>query len=360
MVNYSWLLGLTATIERIDGLEAMLLERAPISGTITVKEALANGWISEMIHLNVPVFLTRKEMDAQVELNNTISRGLSIFGGDFQLMQQCQNVEKAKNYALNRYPHDDVDSRYKQIQVSAIDTSRRIRARKDFLINTKHKIDASVKLIQELGLKTILFSESTLFATDIATLVGPSAVDYHTNVAPRERAVEKLKVCKTEKAVLKFLEEHPNSKARPYVNEKGKTNWGIRYFENKILSSANAKKNNMLRFKDNEVSVICTARALDVGFDCDSVEFGLEASRTTSTAQARQRKGRVCRTYTYSDGSEKIGIYISLYVPNTQDEKWLRASQVGMSESVIWIDDVEEAISLIKSSLKAKRIEAKP
>lgn len=64
---------------------------------------------------------------------------------------------------------------------------------------------------------------------------------------------------------------------------------------------------------------------------------------------------RVFRTYTYPDGTRKLGIYISLYVPNSQDEKWLRRSQVEIGDSVIWMDDIDETIDLIKATLKAQR-----
>jgi superfamily II DNA or RNA helicase len=42
-VNYDMILGLTATIERLDGKEKLLLEKAPICDQVTVKEAVDNG-----------------------------------------------------------------------------------------------------------------------------------------------------------------------------------------------------------------------------------------------------------------------------------------------------------------------------
>ena len=207
-VRYSYILGLTATIKRLDGLESLLLERAPIVGEITVEEALRKGWISEMLHINVPVFITAAERKAQSELDSQISKGTSMFGRDFKLMQNCQNLESAKAYVAARYNYSDEDmkTKSKQLQVIALDTSRRIRVRKDFLINTRHKIEASVRLIKELDLKTILFSESTQFASEVAQAVGPTAVEYHSNITSREIEVDTFKICKTENAVLKLIE----------------------------------------------------------------------------------------------------------------------------------------------------------
>ena len=355
-VKYSYILGLTATIKRLDGLESLLLERAPIVGEITVEEALRKGWISEMLHINVPVFITAAERKAQTELDSQISKGTSMFGRDFKLMQNCQNLESAKAYVAARYNYSDEDmkAKSKQLQVIALDTSRRIRVRKDFLINTRHKIEASVRLIKELDLKTILFSESTQFASEVAQAVGPTAVEYHSNITSREIEVDTFKICKTENAVLKLIEGLSEYQSTPFV-EDGKKRWKITYKTKKALSGAVIKAQNMKSFKTGDASVICTAKALDVGFDDDESQFGLEASRTSAPAQLWQRKGRVRRVFTHSDGTKKIGVYVSLYIPNTQDEKWLRASQVDMQSSVIWKDDIDEAIDLIKATLKARR-----
>lgn len=355
-VKYSYILGLTATIKRLDGLESLLLERAPIVGEITVEEALRKGWISEMLHINVPVFITAAERKAQSELDSQISKGTSMFGRDFKLMQNCQNLESAKAYVAARYNYSDEDmkTKSKQLQVIALDTSRRIRTRKDFLINTRHKIEASVRLIKELDLKTILFSESTQFASEVAQAVGPTAVEYHSNITSREIEVDTFKICKTENAVLKLIEGLSEYQSTPFV-EDGKKRWKITYKTKKALSGAVIKAQNMKSFKTGDASVICTAKALDVGFDDDESQFGLEASRTSAPAQLWQRKGRVRRVFTHSDGTKKIGVYVSLYIPNTQDEKWLRASQVDMQSSVIWKDDIDEAIDLIKATLKARR-----
>ena len=355
-VKYSYILGLTATIKRLDGLESLLLERAPIVGEITVEEALRKGWISEMLHINVPVFITAAERKLQTELDSQISKGTSMFGRDFKLMQNCQNLESAKAYVAARYNYSDEDmkAKSKQLQVIALDTSRRIRVRKDFLINTRHKIEASVRLIKELDLKTILFSESTQFASEVAQAVGPTAVEYHSNITSREIEVDTFKICKTENAVLKLIEGLSEYQSTPFI-EDGKKRWKITYKTKKALSGAVIKAQNMKSFKTGDASVICTAKALDVGFDDDESQFGLEASRTSAPAQLWQRKGRVRRVFTHSDGTKKIGVYVSLYIPNTQDEKWLRASQVDMQSSVIWKDDIDEAIDLIKATLKARR-----
>ena len=43
MVEYVFLMCLTATLERLDGKEVVIKERAPVCDTITVDEAVENG-----------------------------------------------------------------------------------------------------------------------------------------------------------------------------------------------------------------------------------------------------------------------------------------------------------------------------
>jgi superfamily II DNA or RNA helicase len=54
-ISYKWLLGLTATMERLDGKHTLLQEKAPTCDIITQKEAIENGWISDFIEFNLAV-----------------------------------------------------------------------------------------------------------------------------------------------------------------------------------------------------------------------------------------------------------------------------------------------------------------
>lgn len=47
VVKYKLVLGLTATIERLDGKHEMLKDFCPVVDTINLLEASANGWVSE-------------------------------------------------------------------------------------------------------------------------------------------------------------------------------------------------------------------------------------------------------------------------------------------------------------------------
>lgn len=45
-VDYQMILGLTATIERLDGKEILVKSYAPVCDEITIEEATSNGWLS--------------------------------------------------------------------------------------------------------------------------------------------------------------------------------------------------------------------------------------------------------------------------------------------------------------------------
>ena len=57
------------------------------------------------------------------------------------------------------------------------------------------------------------------------------------------------------------------------------------------------KREALDNFSNNKggVDVICTARALDQGFNVEDVELGVNASGSSNPAQYVQRTGRVAR-----------------------------------------------------------------
>ena len=52
-VGYKYILGLTATFERLDGKEILLQKYAPVIDKITLEDSLLNGWVSPYIEYEV-------------------------------------------------------------------------------------------------------------------------------------------------------------------------------------------------------------------------------------------------------------------------------------------------------------------
>ena len=344
-VKYNWILGLTATIDRLDGKEVYLKRYAPVVVSIPQKTAIERGWINDFLEINVPVFLTRAENSALQDISKQIRSYAAKFG-DFDLMRQCMNSEKAVAYAQQYYPLQDPKEKGKEIARDAVQGQRCVRARQDFLYKTEHKVAATVDLINEFGLRTITFSQSTQFADEVKAGVGKRAVSYHSNLETVVRMVTKTKTYKTMSAARKFATSKGVNDVTGIVGKGYEVSWK----EPKKMGALSLRKEALTRFlepKYTSVDVMCTAKALDQGFDDPTVVLGVDASRSSNPTQHTQRTGRIARNYTYPDGTAKRGIYVNFYIPQSRDEDWLRKCQKNSSD-VVEVADLDECITLIK------------
>jgi superfamily II DNA or RNA helicase len=345
-IRYDWILGLTASLERLDGRHVLLQNKAPICDTITQREAIENGWISDFIEINLPVRLTRKDKEELEALNKKVRQYMSKFG-DLNTMHNCMVPENARIYAKAYYPQEDEDRMAELIKVQAIQGSRYIHMRQEFICNTEHKIAVAVELIQRLNLRTITFSQSTKYADEVVKLLGSSARAYHSNLETEILLIDKKKSYKTEKSALNFA----SSKSGGKVVKIGPKEFEVKWSEPKPVGAETLKKLAVKWFKEGKIHRVCTAKALDQGFDVRDAEMGVEGSRSRNPTQRIQRTGRIARNFTYKDGTKKRGIYINLYIPNSTDEKKLLESQ-SKSENVVTLQSIDEVISFVKKILK--------
>jgi superfamily II DNA or RNA helicase len=352
LVKYNWLMGLTATVERLDGKEILLKRYAPIVETISQKKAIEKGWINDFLEINVPVYLTRDEKVGLANLSKKIRMYTAKFG-DFDSLRSCMNSKNAYAYACLHYPGEDPKEKSRQLTRDAVQAQRSIKQRQEFLYKTEHKVQATVDLINEFGLKTITFSQSTAFADEVKQAVGRRAVAYHSNLETVTKKVTKRKNYKTKDGAEKYAK-----KVKGKVERKSDRTYDVVWKIPKKVGSTALKKESLTRFSESShgIDVICTAKALDQGFDVPDVQLGIDASRTSNPTQHTQRTGRIARNYTYRDGTQKQGIYVNFFVPDSQDENWLRRSQRN-SERVIWVGDLDECITLIKTALSNGNVE---
>jgi len=344
LVKYKWLMGLTATVERLDGKEILLKQYAPIVKTISQKLAIEKGWINDFLEINVPVYLTRDEKSGLHNLSKKIRMYTAKFG-DFDSLRSCMNSKNAYAFACLHYPMEDPKEKSKQLVRDAVQAQRSIKQRQEFLYKTEHKVQATVDLINEFGLKTITFSQSTDFADEVKQAVGRRAVAYHSNLETITKKITKRKNYKTKDGADKYAKT-----VKGKVEQKSDKTYDVVYKVLKKVGSTFLKRESLERFSNSShgIDVICTAKALDQGFDVPDVQLGIDASRTTNPTQHTQRTGRIARNYTYRDGSKKQGIYVNFYIPDSQDELWLRKCQKN-SENVIWSGGLDECIDLIKT-----------
>ena len=173
-----------------------------------------------------------------------------------------------------------------QIRVWAINFNRNMAQRKKMLYMNQSKLDGVYRLCKELQLKTITFSESVEFAEAVTARL-PESVAYSS----------KLPVKK--------------------------------------------KRAALEAFNTGTARIINTARALDEGFDVPGVELAIISSGSSSPRQDVQRTGRAIR---FVEG--KVGYIVNLYMPDTQDEKWMRKRQKN-STNIEYVQSIDHAIEII-------------
>ena len=339
-INYNWVMGLTATVKRLDGRENIVNHYAPIVVTINQKEAILNGWINDFVEINVPVYLSRDENNDLTNLSKQIRSYTAKFG-DFDTMRSCMNLESAREHARLFYPDAELNSKTTEIVRDAVQGQNCIRLRKEILYNNECKVAATVEILKTFNLKTITFSQSTKFVDRVHNLV-PS-VAYHSYLQPEERVFKKTKLYRTLSGAERACKADEGKKYKG--TEEG---FEVYWYISKKVGTNTLKKEALEAFENNVVTTICTAKALDQGFDVPDIVLGIDASRTSNPTQHTQRTGRIARNYTYPDGSKKRGLFVNLYVPNSQDEKWLTNCQ----SEALWADDLEDAVEIIKRLFK--------
>jgi superfamily II DNA or RNA helicase len=263
--TYSYILGLTATLERKDKKHYLIEQECPVIDTISMKESLAMGYVSDFKVFNLALDLDDKERERYENLHDSFNKYFKWFDFNFQAAMKCLTDSVFRAHYAQKTGYDP-----NGILTAAVQWTKNMRIRKTFLYNHPIKIEAAKELINTFDVPTITFSESVKFADELTKECYPWAVSYHS--------------------------------------KKGK------FAKVKAIEDFNDPK--------SDIKVISTARALDEGFDIQDVSMAIVCSGTSTSRQDLQRTGRAIR---WAPG--KTGLIINLYIRDTQDEKWLRSRQ---------------------------------
>lgn len=337
VVDYEFILGLTATLKRLDKKHKILEVYCPIVDSMSLWEARKNHYLAEFREYNLGIEMTDEEREVYRDLASKEGYGLDKFHRDFELMMKCsifginpsrkENPVDGRTYYLDPlvvqhsrtlgwngntayeawqvmesnktaprgqkrslWGRDDHPYHPRKLYIAAINGMRANRQMKAFITNSPGKRVVVTELLKLIRLKTIVFGESIEQAELIKEEVGRRAVLYHSKMTAKEKreAMKKL-------------------------------------------------------MGNNTTEIVLTARSLDQGFDWPSCQLGITDSRTSSTTQHTQRLGRVVRLFVMEDGTEKTGIFINVYIKDTKDYKWLIKS-LGPNSLVIWVDDIESIL----------------
>ena len=91
------------------------------------------------------------------------------------------------------------------------------------------------------------------------------------------------------------------------------------------------REKSLTSFKDNEVNILCSTKALNQGLDIPNANLGIICGLTSKSLSMIQRVGRLIR---FEEG--KIGKVVILYVKDSQEEKWLKNS-VKTLNNIKWL-----------------------
>ena len=149
-----FVLGLTATYERLDGREKIILDKfCPVIDEISLDEAEKNGWVSPYKEYKVMIDVDLTEYN---KANKLFLEHFSFFNFDWKNAMSCvQNQIFRKNYA------NLIGTTEKEVAARAFAWNRAMQFRKKFIANHPKKIEIAKKiLLARKNTKAITFNSS--------------------------------------------------------------------------------------------------------------------------------------------------------------------------------------------------------
>lgn len=278
-IKYKFILGLTATFERLDGKHELLNKYCPVIDEISLAEAQFQGWISD--YKEYQVILEVDDIETYKEFNRQFQVDFEFFGYDFNLAMSLLGPKGFINRAKlrdERCPNGSDEDRKKMftaITYHATSFMRAIQSRKAFINNHPKKIEVARKIIEARpDAKIITFSNNIKMAESIG-------------------------------------------------------------MGGKVFSGKDSKKKGRMtieEFSQEKSGLLNTIRKADEGLDVPGLSvaiiLGLDSSKTRKT----QRIGRVAR----KEGNKQAEIF-TLVIADTVECDWFKRS--NSSNNVITIDE---------------------
>lgn len=264
-VQYTIILGLTATFERLDGKDEIISKKCPIADTISVEEAIENKWLAD--YREYEVLIEPEDIDVYKEVNKEFYEHFSYFNYDFNLAMKCATDWKRRSELAKERCREDQSEDFKtvnkQILVHAMGFSRTLQARKKYIYNHPKKIELTNLILENRqDKKCITFSATVAMA-------------------------EKIK-------------------------------YGAVYSGK---DSVKKGRMNLQEFVQQDGGVLNTVMKLNEGFNCPDISVSVILGFNSSSTTKKQRVGRVIRQ---KEG--KVAEVFTLVLKGTVEEEWFRKS----------------------------------
>ena len=283
--KFNWILCLSATLEK-EHKEFLHKRNVRCISTLTADDAVKNGWLSPYKVLCVPIELGDDDRERYDKMHKEFNKHFATFNFDFEFAMKCITNKDARQELATK-----LNWPLQRIDASVFNWNRNMRLRKEFLYHIEAKIDAAIEITTHLQMQTILFGQSIKGADKINEQLGDKCVEYHSKI------------------------------------------------------TAKTLKENLKRLRDGRTKVdyISSAKGLEAGFDLPNLQLGITWSRTSKALRATQTLGRILRKV-----EGKTAYFIELYVPDTQDENWLKKSLVGQ-KNVLWCNSIDQIYQIIQA-----------
>jgi len=314
-------LGLSATLtdEEKNTLRA---KGMPVCHTITEEEAREEGFTSDYLEYNLAVNLNHIEKAEYESYSKMFDKNKRYFvidnRFDFKLMMQCTSnahaclrVARYRGWSTSMgVDHADSPASIKKY---ANMCNKGMTMRKNILYNTKAKADVAEALIRKFSDMTIMtFSQTADMADELTARLPDISRSYHTKVKseirdPKDAQTDMFGTLRTKKP--------------------------------KKIGADKVKEESLMLFSSKAIRVLNAVKALDEGYDLPIINMSIILAASSKIRQQKQRKGRSTRFD--EDDEEKKSVIINLYVPETQDEVWLKERQ-STSKNIIWADNIND------------------
>lgn len=349
--KYEFLMGLTATLERLDGKHEIMKKYAPIVHTLTEEQAIQRKFIVPSVIFNLLIELNDKEKKEYGTIDNLYNQYFKYFGWDFKLAMDSassmnprwNDILKQWDYApchkfamQNNYPVDNLqqiintynsNKKNQLINKNKPKKEKRIKMVDLYPNNLEHKFHPRV-----VNKKGILFLHYMTLRKDFVYNL-QRKVDYVKEINSKF-AGQIITFAQSIKIVDLIKEEIPNSVAYHSGMGTKDRNTAVKLFENKTAK------------------LLSTAKALNEGFNVESAEMCIRVAQTRSKIDRTQISGRNSRID--KANPNKIGITINLCIDdfiykgekiNSSEKKTIIENQ--KSKNPFWVTSVNEIIEII-------------
>lgn len=290
IVQYKLILGLTATIERLDGKHELINQYCPVIDTITLEVAKLNGWVSDFTEYQV--IITVDDLDTYKEYNKEFVSHFEYFNFDWNLVMSMLGkhgfINRAKyrdELCKNEKDESKRKEVFKQITYHATAFMRSLQSRKKFIHYHPKKLDVAFEIIKNrLDKKIITFSANTSIAESLDSMLRKENIPSYV-----------------------------------YTGKEGK------------------KKNRITQeeFHTLNKGVINSCKLAIEGFDCPGLSVGIVLGVDSSPTKAIQSTGRVIR----KEGSKYAEMF-TLVIEGTVECEWFKKSHQNSNYITIDVDNL--------------------